>query len=92
MKRNPNPAINSESLPATHHIGAKAFYLEPWLVLGSSLLWLVVLPFAGLVALADRVQAGGGFIVSWIKRFEGNTDVTHRGGHTQHAPAITAQR
>lgn len=60
MKRNPNPAIDSESLPATHHIGAKAFYLEPLLVLGSSLLWLVVLPFAGLVVLACwvRVEAG----------------------------------
>ena len=43
-------------------IGSKAFYLEPWLILGSFLLWLVVLPFAGLVwsgdVLSRRVHAG----------------------------------
>ena len=43
-------------------VGAKAFYLEPWLILGSFLLWLVVLPFAGLVwsgaELSRRVHAG----------------------------------
>ncbi len=40
--------------------GARAFYLEPLLVLGSIVLWLLVLPFAGLVcsavALARRRQ------------------------------------
>jgi hypothetical protein len=30
-------------------IGPKAFFLEPWLILGAALLWLAVLPFAGLV-------------------------------------------
>lgn len=33
---------------AGQHLGAKAFYLEPFLILGSSLLWLAVLPFAWL--------------------------------------------
>ncbi|MEO7723338.1 MAG: hypothetical protein ABIU29_01415 [Chthoniobacterales bacterium] len=31
-----------------HHFGTKALYLEPLLILGSSLFWLVVLPFVGL--------------------------------------------
>ena len=42
-------------------VGAKAFYIEPWLILGASLLWVLVLPLAGLFwsgnALARRVSA-----------------------------------
>ena len=30
-------------------VGLKVYYLEPWLILGSFLFWLLVLPFAGLV-------------------------------------------
>jgi hypothetical protein len=30
-------------------VGAKAFYLEPWLICGSALLWLAVLPLASLL-------------------------------------------
>ena len=42
------PQIKTFS-PPSRHLGPKMFYLEPWLVLGSSILWLLVLPFAGLV-------------------------------------------
>jgi 4-amino-4-deoxy-L-arabinose transferase-like glycosyltransferase len=46
----------------TRTIGSKAYYLEPWLILGSFLFWLLVLPFAGLVwsgtALARFRHAG----------------------------------
>ena len=37
----------AEALPV-HHLGFKAIFLEPLLILGSSILWLAVLPFAGL--------------------------------------------
>ncbi|MEO7723731.1 MAG: hypothetical protein ABIU29_03450 [Chthoniobacterales bacterium] len=41
------PVIHTEPVPS-HPIGPKAFLLEPLLILGSSLLWVAVLPFAGL--------------------------------------------
>ena len=37
------------TLAAHWHVGPKAFYLEPWLIIGSVMLWLAVLPLAGLV-------------------------------------------
>jgi hypothetical protein len=43
-----SPTIELTS--ATHWpVGPKAFYLEPWLIIGSVMLWLAVLPLAGLV-------------------------------------------
>ncbi len=52
---------NEPEFPTRQRIGAKAFYLEPWLVLASIILWLAVLPFAGLAwsaaALATRIHA-----------------------------------
>jgi hypothetical protein len=39
----------------TGHLGVKAYYLEPWLILGSSLFWLLVLPCAGLVLSASAL-------------------------------------
>ena len=48
-------------MPSSHQLGPKAFFLEPVLILGSSILWLAVLPFAGLlwsgVTLFKRVGA-----------------------------------
>lgn len=38
----------AETLPA-HHFGLRAIFLEPLLILGSSIFWLAVLFFAGLV-------------------------------------------
>jgi hypothetical protein len=43
------PEAVTEDMPPSRQIGLKAFYLEPWLILGSFVLWLTVLPFAGLV-------------------------------------------
>ncbi len=43
-----SPAIKVSELRPVHHIGPKAFFVEPLLILGSSILWLAVLPFAGL--------------------------------------------
>ena len=43
------PLSKTSDLYSVHHPGAKAFFLEPLLVLGSFLLWLVVLPLAGLL-------------------------------------------
>jgi hypothetical protein len=41
--------------------GMKAIFVEPFLVLASSLLWIIVLPFAALVysgiAISERVAA-----------------------------------
>lgn len=47
--------------PATQRpMGPKAFFLEPCLIVGSAILWLAVLPFAGLIwsgtALAKRTH------------------------------------
>jgi hypothetical protein len=39
----------AEVTPPSHRLGPKAVYLEPVLILGSFILWLTVLPFAGLV-------------------------------------------
>ena len=39
----------------------KAIFIEPFLIVASSLLWIIVLPFAALVcsgiAISDRVEA-----------------------------------
>jgi hypothetical protein len=39
----------------------KAMFIEPFLIVASSLLWIIVLPFAALVcsgiAISDRVEA-----------------------------------
>ena len=47
------------------HIGPKAFYIEPWLIVGSVILWLAVLPLAGLVwsgtTLAKRIHLSAGW-------------------------------
>jgi hypothetical protein len=43
------PEAVAEATPPSRQIGLKAFYLEPWLILGSFVLWLTVLPFAGLL-------------------------------------------
>lgn len=43
-------SLTMEPTLATHwQVGPKAFYLEPWLIIGSVMLWLTVLPLAGLV-------------------------------------------
>ena len=42
------PAIRSAAALPEHHLGPKAIFVEPLLILGSSILWLAVLPFAGL--------------------------------------------
>lgn len=46
-KKSYSPPISAEPIPV-HHLGPKAFFLEPLLVLGSSILWVAVLPCAGL--------------------------------------------
>ncbi len=44
-----SPATTTaEPLPA-HHLGLRAIFLEPLLVIASSIFWLAVLPFAGLL-------------------------------------------
>ncbi len=44
-----SPATGTaETLPA-HYFGLKAIFIEPLLILGSSIFWLAVLPFAGLI-------------------------------------------
>jgi hypothetical protein len=43
------PPGKTTYLAVSHRdIGLKAFFVEPFLVLGAALLWLAVLPFAGL--------------------------------------------
>ena len=55
------PEAVAEATPPSREIGLKAFYLEPWLILGSFVLWLTVLPFAGLLwsgaTLFKRIEA-----------------------------------
>lgn len=61
MVRNETYRAPKEATILDRQIGPKAFYLEPLLILGSFLLWLVVLPFAGLfwsgIALLKWVRA-----------------------------------
>ena len=44
-----SPATTAaEALPA-HHLTLRAIVLEPLLILASSVFWLAILPFAGLI-------------------------------------------
>jgi hypothetical protein len=49
VKTMPTFPIIEPQLAMHRHLGPKAFYLEPWLIIGSVILWLAVLPLAGLV-------------------------------------------
>jgi hypothetical protein len=44
---NADSSPDETSSPPSRHLVLKRFHLEPWLVLGSPILWLLVLPFAG---------------------------------------------
>ena len=61
MDAKSNPPATDEDLSLSQQMGRKAFYLEPFLILGASMLWMTVLPLAALVwsggALAKRVHA-----------------------------------
>jgi hypothetical protein len=49
VKSKSNPPV-AEAYSSSHwHLGLKAFYLEPLLILGASLLWVAVLPLAAIV-------------------------------------------
>lgn len=56
MKKKSYASANkTAAVVPVHHLGLKAFYLEPLLVLGASILWLAVLPFAGLFWSGDTL-------------------------------------
>jgi hypothetical protein len=40
--------LGGSAAPLVRRLGLKAIFLEPVLIIASSLLWLAVLPFAGL--------------------------------------------
>jgi hypothetical protein len=55
-----DPLATKAYSPPHRHIGPKAFYLEPWLILGASLLWAAVLPLGALVWSGTALAKGVG--------------------------------
>jgi hypothetical protein len=75
------PEAVAKATPPSRRIGLKAFYLEPWLILGSFVLWLTVLPFAGLrwsgAALLKRIETLSIDVArqsGWLRTHAGGTD------------------